>query len=108
MKTRLIPFAVLFVVLVLIPANGVQDARADLCVYPRVTTINYWGWVTNGVTQCAAVIGPPCPSCASIIGQTTYYCDGSSYSWGTICEPYNGYNQTVEYGEDCDCGPDEH
>jgi len=106
---RLIPFIILFVALVLVPTNGVRDAKADLCVYPRITIVNYWGWTTNNVTQCAAVISPPClPGCSTIIGQTTYYCDGSSYSWGMTCEPDNGYNQTVTYGDDCDCGPDEH
>jgi len=53
------------------------------------------------------VLGPPPP--LQLIGQLFVECDGSESSWGHSCAPpnNNSMSYSVDYYDDCDCGPDQ-
>jgi hypothetical protein len=89
--------------------TGAPEAQAT-CANPRVVIIDYKGWPIvgqPGYYQCGGMLWGITPDQEDTIGQKIIYCDGSVYTWGQVCEPDNGYNQIVSYGEECDCGPDQ-
>ena len=101
MNRRLtVPLTFLVIFLVSAAANAT-------CVYPQRTVIDYMGWTVNGVDQCAAAGWGPGPAPGVVIGQHIIECDGTDWTWGTVCEPTNGYNQSAPRYYDCDCGPDQ-